>query len=57
MIRHSTFLAATAFALLPVAAVAEEPTASGLVAAVIRALDPAHPTPHPDPEQTVKDQS
>lgn len=50
--------AAEALALgLPVAAVAEEPTASGLVAAVIRALDPAHPTPHPDPEQTVKDQS
>jgi uroporphyrinogen-III synthase len=28
---------------LPVAAVAEEPTASGLVAAVIEALDPGHP--------------
>ncbi|WP_346959571.1 uroporphyrinogen-III synthase [uncultured Arthrobacter sp.] len=42
---------------LPVAAVAEEPTASGLVAAVIRALDPAPPAPHPDPEQTVKDQT
>ncbi|NUU31003.1 uroporphyrinogen-III synthase [Arthrobacter sp. C9C5] len=50
--------AAEALALgLPVAAVAEEPTASGLVAAVIRALDPAHPAPHPDPEQTVKDQT
>jgi len=42
---------------LPVAAIAEEPTASGLVAAVIQALDPAHPTLHPDPEQTVKDQT
>ena len=31
--------------------------ADGLVAAVIQALDPAHPTLHPDPEQTVKDQT
>ncbi|MET3810317.1 uroporphyrinogen-III synthase [Arthrobacter sp. UYEF3] len=36
--------AAQALALgLPVAAIAEEPTASGLVAAVIEALDPGHP--------------
>lgn len=48
--------AAEALALgLPVAAVAEEPTATGLVAAVIQALDPVHPAPHPDPEHTVKD--
>ena len=34
---------------LPVAAVAEEPTASGLVAAVIQALAPAHPHTPPRP--------
>jgi uroporphyrinogen-III synthase len=34
---------------LAVAAVAEEPTASGLVAAVIRALAPGHSAPAPDP--------
>ncbi len=41
---------------LPVAAVAEEPTVSGLVAAVIEALDPGHPAPHAAHPQTVKDQ-
>jgi uroporphyrinogen-III synthase len=40
--------AAEAAALgLPVAAVAEEPTASGLVAAVVEALAPDHPHPYP----------
>lgn len=42
---------------LPVDAVAEEPTVSGLVAAVIAALDPGQPTPHPVHPQTVKDQT
>ncbi len=46
---------------LPVAAVAGQPTASGLVAAVIAALAPEHPARHPEPdpvpEQTVKDQT
>ena len=46
---------------LPVATVAEQPTVSGLVAAVIAALDPGHPAPDPQahsPVQppTVKDQ-
>lgn len=46
---------------LPVAAVAEQPTVSGLVAAVIAALDPGHPAPDPQTHppvhpQTVKDQ-
>jgi uroporphyrinogen-III synthase len=50
--------AAEALALgLPVAAVAEEPTASGLVAAVLAALDPGRPVLHPVHPQTVKDQT
>lgn len=45
---------------LPVAAVAEEPTASGLVSAVIRALEPGHSAPPPPPpahETHVKDRT
>jgi uroporphyrinogen-III synthase len=43
---------------LPVAAVAEEPTASGLVSAVIRALAPEHSTPSPTaPETHEKDRT
>lgn len=41
---------------LPVAAVAEQPTTSGLVSAVIEALAPGHSTsPSPAPENYVKD--
>lgn len=43
---------------LPVAAVAEEPTASGLVSAVVQALAPGHSTPPPPaPETPVKDRT
>jgi uroporphyrinogen-III synthase len=42
---------------LPVAAVAEEPTASGLVSAVVQALAPGHSTPPPAPETHVKDRT
>ncbi|WP_082049748.1 uroporphyrinogen-III synthase [Arthrobacter sp. SPG23] len=42
---------------LPVAAVAEEPTASGLVSAVIQALAPGQSTPPPAPETPVKDRT
>jgi uroporphyrinogen-III synthase len=43
---------------LPVAAVAEEPTASGLVSAVVQALAPGHSTPPPPaPETHVKDRT
>jgi len=41
---------------LPVAAVAVEPTAAGLVAAVIEALDPGRPHSFPVHQPTVKDQ-
>ncbi|ABK04145.1 uroporphyrinogen-III synthase [Arthrobacter sp. PvP102] len=42
---------------LPVAAVAEEPTTSGLVSAVIEALAPGHATPPPATETYVKDRT
>ncbi|MFF1382629.1 uroporphyrinogen-III synthase [Arthrobacter sp. NPDC058288] len=42
---------------LPVAAVAEEPTTSGLVSAVIQALAPGHSTPPPATETYVKDRT
>jgi len=42
---------------LPVAAVAEEPTTSGLVSAVIQALAPGHSTPPPASETHVKDRT